>query len=120
MSRICRLALPLVALVCFVALSAGGSVQPAAAEEHQVNVILRNNRIEPEVVEVPAGEEVVVTVVNQDEAIHIFEIKRLVRETEVFPGETKEFRFTPKRAGTYKMYCETHGDAGMVAQFIAR
>ena len=57
--------------------------------------------------------------VNEGQNVHEVEIKDLIPETKIQPGETKQFTVTPKQQ-SYKLYCEIHEDSGMVGEFVGQ
>ena len=84
-----------------------------------VTITATDNHFEPSFVKVPAGQEITVTFVNAGQNVHEVEIKGLVSETSLQPGEEKSFTFTPEQQ-SYKLYCEIHEDEGMEGEFIGQ
>ncbi len=87
------------------------------AADSEVRIAARDNLFEPTTVRVPAGKAVKVTFVNEGKNVHEVEIKGLVKETKLQPGESRSFTVTPEKK-TYTMYCEIHEDQGMEGVFV--
>ncbi len=112
----------LAGLLTACATASGGSSGAApkgtvAATGNQVRITTRDNVFEPKALTVKAGQPVTVVFANEGKNIHEVEIKDLVPETKIQPGETRQFTITPEKK-TYKLYCEIHEDAGMEGEFI--
>ena len=116
-----RLLVTLAALTLVFALGACGTQENANAgpADSEVTIDVKDNVFDPGTVTVPAGKAVKVTFVNQGQNIHEVEIKGLVAETKLQPGQSRSFTITPQQQ-TYKMYCEIHEDQGMVGQFVGQ
>lgn len=119
MNRPGRVALALLATLLLVSLAACGSqgagdVGPA---ESEVKIVARDNSFEPGSVKVPSGKAVKVTFVNEGKNVHEVEIKDLIAETKLQPGESRSFTIKPAKK-PYRLYCEIHEDKGMVGEFI--
>jgi plastocyanin len=89
------------------------AASPAA---NTIRIVTNDNVFEPEIVTAPAGEAVTVTFVNEGDNVHEVEIKDLINETMLQPGESKSFTVTPEQK-EYRMYCEIHEDEGMEGTF---
>lgn len=121
-----RLTLLVVATLTFVAgfVACGSAVQPtatspASAGAATVRIVGKDNVFEPSAYTVTAGKPVVVTFVNEGKNVHEFEIKGLVPETKIQPGQSREFTVTPEKK-TYELYCEIHEDQGMKGTFTGQ
>lgn len=116
------LVLVLLMTACASTASTGGAAAPqgtvAPAGGKQVRIQVRDNSFEPSTVKVAAGQPVTVVFVNEGKNVHEVEIKDLVKETKLQPGESRQFTITPAKK-SYKMYCEIHEDQGMVGEFVA-
>lgn len=64
----------------------------------------------PQKLVVPAGQPVVLTVVNSSRERIEFESFKLNREKVVGPGETVTVHLPPLRAGTYDFFDDFHSD----------
>ncbi len=110
-------------LVSSLAFLAGCGTEQNASEgpkaESSVRIAARDDFFDPKVVSVEADKPVEVTFVNRGSNPHEVEIKGLVPETMIQPGESRSFTVTPKRR-TYRMYCEIHEDDGMEGRFVGR
>jgi plastocyanin len=93
--------------------TAGGNASAAS----EVRIAARDNQFAPQTVRAPAGKAVTVTFVNEGKNVHEVEIKGLVKETKLQPGESKSFTVTPEKK-SYEMYCEIHEDQGMTGEFV--
>jgi plastocyanin len=120
-AAVTRLLLALAAVTLVFALGACGTQENATAgpAESEVTINVKDNVFDPGTVTVPAGTAVKVTFVNQGQNVHEVEIKGLVAETKLQPGQNRSFTITPTQQ-TYKMYCEIHEDQGMVGQFVGQ
>jgi plastocyanin len=120
-TAVTRLLPALAVLVLVLALVACGTQENANAgpADSEVTINVKDNVFDPGTVTAPAGKAVKVTFVNQGQNIHEVEIKGLVAETKLQPGQSRSFTITPEQQ-TYKMYCEIHEDQGMIGQFVGQ
>lgn len=112
------LGVTLSALLAACGSGATGASSPAAAAT-EVRITARDDVFDPKDIRVPAGQPVTVTFVNAGRQLHQVEIKGLIKETKLQPGQSKSFTITPKQQ-VYKLYCEIHQDQGMVGEFIGQ
>jgi len=68
---------------------------------------------------VPAGQPIRVTFVNSGKNVHELEIKGLIAETKLQPGESRSFTVMPEKK-SYELYCEIHEDQGMKGEFVGQ
>ena len=119
-AMVASLLVGLLVTACAAAGSTGAGAAPKGtivAAGTQVRIVTRDNLFEPRIVTVKAGQPVTVVFVNEGQNVHEVEIKGLVNETKVQPGETKQFTITLEQK-RYKLYCEIHEDTGMEGEFI--
>jgi plastocyanin len=95
----------------------GDAGQP---EMQLITLTARDNLFEPKTVEVVAGKPIKLTVVNAGQNVHEVEVKDLMPETQLAPGQSKVVDIPAQQAGTHKIYCEIHEDVGMEGDFIVR
>jgi nitrosocyanin len=63
----------------------------------------------PEVIEAKKGDKVVIKVGNTTEKTHGFSIEGYgLKATTVDAGKTVDVKFTAKKTGTYKIFCQLH------------
>jgi plastocyanin len=83
---------------------------PAAAEDVERTIVIKDHRFEPATVEVPAGERVKLVIDNQDGTPEEFESLDLRRE-KVVPANTKAIIWIgPLTKGEYEFVGEFHED----------
>lgn len=104
---------------CGSATSGSSSATSATEAAAEVRIAAKDDFFDPKTVTVPAGRPVKVTFVNEGQHVHEVEIKGLVNETKLQPGQSKSFTITPQQQ-VYKLYCEIHEDQGMVGEFIGQ
>lgn len=90
-----------------------------ASSTASVRIVAKDNVFEPAAYTVTAGQPVKVTFVNEGKNVHEFEVKGLIPETKIQPGESREFTVTPEKK-TYELYCEIHEDQGMKGTFTGK
>ena len=83
----------------------------------KITICAKDNVFDPARYTAPAGQQVKVTFVNVGKNVHEVEIKDLVKETKLQPGESRTFTITPEKK-SYKLYCEIHEDQGMEGEFV--
>ena len=93
-----------------IALGLMATSAPAAQAEETYKLGFRNNKIEPERLEVPAGVKFRLAVTNHDKTPEEFESKDLNREKLVPPGQTVTVFLGPLKPGTYKIFGDFHQD----------
>ncbi len=94
-----------------LALAGAWSLADAArgAEPLEVRLTIRDHRFEPDRIEVPAGQEIKLVVINADSTPEEFESVGLKIERVIRPGQTAEFRVRPLLANrNYKFFGEFH------------
>ena len=78
------------------------------AADSEITLVIRNNRFEPAIVKVPAGQRVKLVVDNQDATAEEFESHALNRE-KIVPAGTRTTLFVgPLTPGSYSFYGEYH------------
>lgn len=91
----------------------------SAGNTASVRIVAKDNVFEPAAYTVTAGQPVKVTFVNEGKNVHEFEVKGLIPETKIQPGESRDFTVTPEKK-TYELYCEIHEDQGMKGTFTGQ
>ena len=85
-----------------------GNITYAKTDVINVDLIIKNHKFEPEILELPAGEKIRITVHNQDATIEEFESIDLKRE-KIIPGKSKAIIIlAPLKPGEYKFFGEFH------------
>ena len=80
------------------------------AVAQEFNLVIRNNKFEPEEIRVPAGKRVSIYVRNEDAAPEEFDSPALKVE-KVIPGKSKALvRIGPLEPGRYEFIGEFHAD----------
>jgi plastocyanin len=83
------------------------SVAPAFAQKAYV-IVIKEHRMNPEELQVPAGQKIKLVVDNQDATPEEFESHTLNRE-KIVPGNSKATIFIgPLKPGTYEYFGEFH------------
>jgi nitrosocyanin len=98
------------------ALAVGALAFTAAGCSHDtdhrtINVAAVNGKpgFTPEVTKVKRGDKVVLAVHNTSDKTHGFDIEGYgVKPKTVDAGQTIQVKFTAKKTGTYKIYCQLH------------
>ncbi len=93
-------------LFCAMAMAAGGTAWAAP----EFTLTIENHRFDPEVLKIPAGEKVKVTVVNKDATPEEFESYELNRE-KIIKGNSQGIVFIgPLDPGEYPFFGEFNMD----------
>lgn len=83
----------------------------AMAEVKKFDIIIKDHKFSPDVVEVPAGEKVKLMIDNQDPTPEEFESHDMHRE-KIINGNSKAVIFIgPLKAGEYKFFGEFNEDS---------
>lgn len=76
----------------------------AAAPEFEVELVIKDHKFIPEIIEVPVGVKIKIIVHNQDNTVEEFESIDLKRE-KIVPGNAKiKVVLAPLKAGEYKFF----------------
>jgi plastocyanin len=82
---------------------------PAFAQEVVVyKIVAKDGKLEPAVIEVPAGKRFKLEVANEGKTAIEFESKDLKQEKVVAPGAKTSFSINALKAGEYKFFDEFH------------
>lgn len=99
------------------------TTEPQMARE--IEVVAENMQYNPSQIQVQAGEEVRIRLINRGDKEHSIEIELPGGEEELAqnlqPGERGMLEFTaPDQAGTYTIYCpvDDHREKGMTGELI--
>ncbi|HKP54111.1 MAG TPA: cupredoxin domain-containing protein [Chloroflexia bacterium] len=98
----------------------GTSNTTPQAGAQEVRIVAKDNLFDPKSYTVEAGKPIKLTVVNEGQEVHEVEVKTLLPETKLSPGQTKSVDLQSLQPGTYKLYCEIHEDQGMEGEFIVK
>ncbi len=96
-----------------------GNTTPESGMQ-RVTISAKDNMFDPMSYIVEAGKPVKLTVVNNGQEIHEVEVKDLIPETKLSPGQSKSVDLGVLQPGTHRIYCEIHGDQGMEGQFVVK
>lgn len=69
-----------------------------------IEIILKNHRFEPNIIEVPKGKKISLTIYNQDAAVEEFESNDLHREKIIMPHGHVNFISAPLASGKYNFF----------------
>jgi plastocyanin len=94
--------------------------QVGAAGVQEVNIIAKDNQFEPKTYVVAANGSVRITARNEGQGVHEVEVKGLMPETKLSPGQSKSLDLQSIQPGTYIIYCEIHEDQGMEGELVVK
>jgi hypothetical protein len=84
-----------------------------------VKILMKDGRIFPETVEVPANTRFRLEVKNEGPGAAEFESLELKKELVLAPGVTRTMVFFPMKPGTYKFFDDFHPETGQ-ARIVAK
>jgi hypothetical protein len=90
------------ALYSFALILAAGT--PAAAQEPTYTLVIKDHKVQPTEIEVPAGQKIALLVKNDDPTPEEFESVQLRREKVVPGGEQITVYIGPLRPGKYEFF----------------
>lgn len=94
--------------VAFAALAGAFLIAPPAAAQEVFVIVIKDHRLVPAELQVPAGKKIKLLVDNQDPTPEEFESHSLNRE-KIIPGNSKAtIYFGPLKPGTYEVFGEFH------------
>ena len=97
-----------------------GSAGPAIADDMPTfRLLMKDGRILPETLEVPAHTKFRLEVRNEGPGAAEFESLELKKELVLAPGVTRTTVFAPMKPGTYKFFDEFHPDTGQ-GRFVVK
>lgn len=82
----------------------------AEAPVHVVRLTLKDHRFSPDRITAPAGQPILIELVNQDAASEEFDSEDLGVEKDVTPHGKVSFRVGPLKPGAYRFMGELHAD----------
>jgi plastocyanin len=100
--------------------STSGAATGAQASAQEVAIIAIDNKFEPKTYMVEAGRPIRLTTTNSGQNVHEVEVKDLLPETKLSPGQSKTVDLQSPQPGTYRVYCEIHEDEGMEGELIVK
>ena len=86
----------------------------------EITITSKDNVFDPASYTVEAGKPIKLTVVNAGQNVHEVEVKDLMPETKLAPGQSKTVDLPAQQAGTHRIYCEIHEDEKMEGEFIIK
>lgn len=84
----------------------------SAADMPTFKLLMKNGRLFPEVLEVPAHTRFRLEVKNEGPGAAEFESLELKKELVLAPGVTRNLVFAPMKPGSYKFFDEFHPETG--------
>ena len=88
----------------FAAMIGFAAVQPAAAQETEINITVKDKKFNPSTITVPANKPFKLIVKNADSAAMEIESKNPRFEKVIAPGTTATINMKPLETGTYSFY----------------
>lgn len=99
-----------VAAIVFFVLTTGSTSYAKQSEVVKVDLFIKNHKFEPEILELPAGKKINITVHNEDSTIEEFESIDLKREKMVFAKSKTHIILAPLEPGEYKFFGDFHSE----------
>lgn len=81
---------------------------PAAAQQPQIAIAIRDSGFVPAEVQVPAGAKIELSIKNEQQSAAEFESQALRREKVIPPGATATVYVGPLQPGRYEFFDEFH------------
>ncbi|HEX8221833.1 MAG TPA: cupredoxin domain-containing protein [Chloroflexia bacterium] len=98
----------------------GGSSGGTQSGAQEINIVAKDNLFEPKTYTAEAGKPIRITATNSGQNVHEVEVKGLLPETKLSPGQNKSIDLQSAQPGTYKVYCEIHEDEGMEGELVVK
>jgi plastocyanin len=86
----------------------------------EVVIIAKDDMFEPVSYTVTGNAPLRITARNDGQHVHEVEVKGLMPETKLTPGQSKSVDVQSVEPGTYRIYCEIHEDQGMEGELIVK
>ena len=83
-------------------------VRMTLAEVIEVDLIIKDHKFEPKILELPAGKKIRITIHNKDNTIEEFESIDLKREKIILANSKARVILAPLKSGEYKFFGEFH------------
>jgi plastocyanin len=90
------------------------------ADVQEITITSKDSVFDPATYTAEAGKPIKLTVVNAGQNVHEVEVKDLMPETKLAPGQSKTVELPAQQAGTHRIYCEIHEDEKMEGEFIIK
>lgn len=81
-----------------------------AADAFEINLYIKDHKFSPEILEVPSGKKIRITIYNQDSTIEEFESVELKREKIILGNSKAIVVLAPLKPGAYNFFGEFHED----------
>ncbi|MFC7785834.1 cupredoxin domain-containing protein [Rossellomorea sp. GCM10028870] len=98
----------------------GTVTQLMETEKAMIEVELKDDYFNPEVITIPNGTATTLILKNKGKKEHTFTVEKLGVDAEVQPGKEKTITVNPKQRGTYELICRYHFQEGMVGKVIIK
>ncbi|SFV25670.1 cupredoxin domain-containing protein [Hyphomicrobium facile] len=90
-----------------------GASEVQAAEEHAIEISIKDHKFEPDSLKLPAGKPIKITVKNLDATPEEFESYELGFEKIIAGNSSAIIRLKPLKPGTYMFFGEFHQDSAL-------
>jgi len=87
-----------------------GNIAYASNDMVEIDLFIKDHKFEPEILELPAGKKIRITVHNQDATIEEFESIDLKREKIVLGNSKARVILAPLKPGEYKFFGDFHDE----------
>ncbi len=86
----------------------------------EIRVVAKDNAFDPKSYTAAAGKPLRIIAVNEGQNVHEVEVKGLLPESKLTPGQDKVIDIQTLAPGTYRIYCEIHEDQGMEGELVVK
>lgn len=85
-----------------------GNITYADDKKIEVDLFIKEHKFSPDILKLPAGKKIIITIHNQDSTIEEFESIDLKREKIIFGNSKARVILAPLQPGEYKFFGEFH------------
>lgn len=95
-------------------------ITPSPGDAQEIRIVAKDNMFDPKTYTAQSGKPLSLVALNEGQNVHEVEVKGLMSESKLTPGQSKTVSIGALTPGAYKIYCEIHSSEGMEGELIIK